>query len=171
MQKCLIKIECDLGHSDQSGSLMDQALAGLITSRNLKAAIVAPSDFVLTLLRDPVGSHLIETIVDSCIADVFDLIWDVYFTPQLVKLALHPTSNFVVARCISRLLEVAYSKFMDEMLDIWPKIIKANRSGVLLSAIQRSYEISEQQGKAINVSQCLYFRILTNRFTGTTCLV
>ena len=37
------------------------------------------SDYVTTLLREPVASHLLEQLVSLCSPDIFDLLWRLYF--------------------------------------------------------------------------------------------
>jgi nucleolar protein 9 len=72
-----------------------------------------PSDYLMTLLRDPTSSHLLETIVSRSPNAVFDVVWQTYFSGKLSGsmgrktqgaggLALHPVANFVVARALER---------------------------------------------------------------------
>jgi nucleolar protein 9 len=131
---------------------MDQILTGLITQNNESGDLeVIPSDFVVTLLRDPIGSRVIEVIVAYCTYEVFTVMWEVYLMPQLVKFAIHPISNFVVAKCVQRMNEDTYSKFMDAMHDAWIKVIKSGRGGILLSALRHSLRMPSQQDKAMSV--------------------
>jgi nucleolar protein 9 len=165
----LVKIESDLGEADEIDSFMDQVLAGLISTYDQRRAIDSPSDFVTTLIRDPVGSHTIEAIVTCCTTKVFGLIWDIYVSPQIVKLALHPTSNFIVAQCIQRLDENAYTAFMDAMQAIWPRIIRASRTGVLSSAIQRAFDIPTQQARAMDVGLSICLHETKNNLAQALC--
>jgi nucleolar protein 9 len=60
------------------------------------------SDFVATLLRDPTSSHLLETLMTRAPSHVFDILWSVYISAALPRLAVHPIANFVVAKALRR---------------------------------------------------------------------
>jgi nucleolar protein 9 len=49
-----------------------------------------------TLLRDQVGSHLLEVILKTASPSVYNKIFVNYFRNRLVKLCHHPVANFVV---------------------------------------------------------------------------
>ena len=60
------------------------------------------SDYLVTLLRDPTSSHLLETLVSRCPEPVFGILWTTYFERNLRKLSMHPVANFVVAKALER---------------------------------------------------------------------
>ena len=130
---------------------MDHILAGAITDI-FNDRTPSPSDFVLTLLRDPVGSHVFEVVVERCPERVFSNTWEQYIMPHLARLAPHPVSNFVVSRCIPRLSDIGFTEFMERMLSHWIKIVSSGRSGILLSVINRSCGKPFEEELAMNVS-------------------
>jgi nucleolar protein 9 len=149
----LIRIECDLAEANEPGSLLDFSLDGLITRERSKDSVQGPSDFVLTLLRDAAGSHLIESIIVYCGEEVFNLIWDVYLKSDLPKLALHPNGNFILARVVYRLDEARFSYLLGQLRDVWAKTINSGRTGVLLATVERSYSFPTQQSQVMDVSE------------------
>jgi len=62
-------------------------------------------DFVNGLLRDTVGSRIIETIIKISSNKTIQLIWDTYFKDKekLFELCEHPAGNFAVQRMFERL--------------------------------------------------------------------
>ena len=57
------------------------------------------------LLRDTVGSRIIETIIKVSSNETIQLIWDTYFKDEekLFELCEHPAGNFAVQRMFERL--------------------------------------------------------------------
>lgn len=49
-----------------------------------------------TLLRDQVGSHLLEVILKTASPSIYNKIFVTYFRNRLAKLCHHPVANFVV---------------------------------------------------------------------------
>ena len=139
----LLEVEADQNMSNESGSLMDRVLMGMITvcgmfhllhiyrEINLKTYLgkdpltkIDESDYVGTLLRDPNSSRLLEIIATRCPDDTFDALWKTYFKGKLPRLATHPTANFVVAKAIGRLSEVQLSEACDELENTWNRAIR-----------------------------------------------
>lgn len=59
--------------------------------------------YLVSLLTLSTGTRLCETILLHSPQPVFEQIWSVYFEKQIGKLAIHPMSNFVVAKGVERL--------------------------------------------------------------------
>lgn len=74
-------------------------------------------------MRDPTSSHLLEVLVLSAPPDIFRAIWKAYFAGRLSKLAVHPVSNFVVAKAIERLDSDEMMGVDEEIGGSWDKII------------------------------------------------
>jgi nucleolar protein 9 len=49
-----------------------------------------------TILRDQVGSHLLEIVLKTISPSLYNKIFVTYFRNRLVKLCHHPVANFVV---------------------------------------------------------------------------
>ena len=150
----LLELEAAYGIADTPGSLMDHALVGMITAIRKRAchplvkprmsdiywidenpdAEVPESDYLMTLLRDPTASHLLETLVRRSPDRVFDIMWRTYFTGKLAKLAVHPVANFVVAKAFERLNTEQLDAAVDEVKDVATKIV----SEYLLRATEKS---------------------------------
>lgn len=73
------------------------------------------SDYLVTLLRDPTSSHLLETLVSRSPSAVFALLYRTYFAGKLARLAIHPVANFVVSRVLTRVNGDVLSEALDEL--------------------------------------------------------
>lgn len=94
----------------------------IITDEN-PSAIIEPSDYVGTLLRDPTSSHLLETLISRSPEHTFNVLWDSYLKGKLARLAVHPVANFVVAKAISRASEEQISNVCEEIKPVAGKIL------------------------------------------------
>lgn len=138
----LLEVEADQDMANESGSLMDRIMAGVITACSMlnlpnffsiystfvadedASADIEESDYLGTLLRDANASHLLETIVSRCPDDAFNAMWKTYFKGKLARLAAHPVANFVVARALERVSESQLSEIYDELDGTWNKLIR-----------------------------------------------
>ncbi|KAM5532714.1 hypothetical protein V8D89_013606 [Ganoderma adspersum] len=135
----LLELEAGYGQAAKPGSLMDHALVGMITAIHENPdAEVPESDYLMTLLRDPTASHLLETLVRKSPDRVFDIMWQTYFSAKLVKLAVHPVVNFVVAKAFERLNAEQLDAALEELQGVAGKIIKNSRTGVLRALVDRA---------------------------------
>ncbi|KAI6046465.1 armadillo-type protein [Pisolithus marmoratus] len=146
----LLEIEAEVGEDASPDSLMDRVLVGMITSSQMAAdTLPEPSDFLVTLLRDPTSSHLLETLVTRCPDHVFVQLWSVYFQGKLQRLALHPVANFVVSKAIERLDGNQLKDALEELSSSWNKTIQSSRTGVLRSLIDRSKVLGHHEKDAV----------------------
>ncbi|KAI0721971.1 armadillo-type protein [Cerioporus squamosus] len=144
----LLELEAAYGQAGQPGSLMDRVLVGMITALHEDPSAEVPeSDYLMTLLRDPTASHLLETLVSRSPGPAFDTLWRTYFSGKLSKLAVHPVANFVVAKGIERLSAEQLAATVEELRGVASKFVKNARTGVLRALVDRSIVLqSEGQG-------------------------
>ncbi|KLO15785.1 ARM repeat-containing protein [Schizopora paradoxa] len=135
----LLEIEAAQGSANDSDSLMDRVSHGLISATlSGENESSESSDYVTTLLREPVASHLLERIVSLCPQAAFPSLWKLYFQGKLNKIAVHPVANFPLARAIERLDEAQLQDALTEMEGTWSKLLKSSRLGVLRACIERA---------------------------------
>ena len=53
------------------------------------------------LFTDPVGSHLMEVLIEVCSADVHQMIYDSCFRHHVMLFALHPVANYALQQLIA----------------------------------------------------------------------
>ncbi|KAI0751271.1 ARM repeat-containing protein [Daedaleopsis nitida] len=149
----LLELEAAFDQADSPGSLMDRVLVGLITAIHENADVEVPeSDYLMTLLRDPTASHLLETLVRQSPDRVFSILWQTYFTGKLPRLAVHPVANFVVAKAVERLNAEQLATTVQELQSVAVKIIKNSRIGVFQALLHRA---STLQAEAHNINNLI----------------
>lgn len=102
----LLTIEAENPISTSKGdhSLSDIVLDGMSTLDDKdECAELQRSDHLEALLRDPIGSHLLERVTSVCPVSVLRLFWQTYIKGRVAKLGVHPIANFVVSRVVRRL--------------------------------------------------------------------
>lgn len=70
--------------------------------------------YLVSLLTLSTGTRLFETLLLHSPRAVFNKIWSTYFEGKIGKLAIHPMSNFVVAKAIERLDEQGIERVVME---------------------------------------------------------
>lgn len=98
---------------------------------------IEPSDYLVTLLRDPTSSHLLETLVSRCPDQVFNILWSTYFEGKVARLALHPVANFVVAKAVERQNSTQLGDTLEELKSSWSKLISKSSSMRMLIFVYR----------------------------------
>ncbi|KAI0829359.1 ARM repeat-containing protein [Trametes gibbosa] len=135
----ILELEAAYGKADTPGSITDHVLVGLITLVHEDPDAAAPeSDYLMTLLRDPTASHLLETLVSRAPTRAFDSLWKTYFVGKLSRLAAHPVANFVVAKAFERSNAEQVEAAVQELQSAAGKIVKNGRTGVLRALVDRS---------------------------------
>lgn len=137
--RILISLESASNLSNQSNSLMDSVLMGMIDSyETSNDATIAESDYIGTLLRDATASHLFQTVIQLAPEPIFGLLWSIYFVGKLNRLAVHPVANFVVATAFGRLDDEQLRNAIVEMKGVVAKCFKQQRLGPVTALIQQS---------------------------------
>ncbi|KAH9059317.1 armadillo-type protein [Lactarius vividus] len=155
-----LEIEADQGLSDEPGSLMDHVLVGLISGYHDDPSFVPQaSDYLVTLLRDPTSSHLLETLVSRCPEPVFGILWTTYFERNLRKLSIHPVANFVVAKALERAKVEQLSYALNELRDSLGKL-RQSRVGILRALIERAAALTTLEAE---VCEAICFAFEVNR--------
>ncbi|KAH9175142.1 ARM repeat-containing protein [Lactarius sanguifluus] len=155
-----LEIEADQGLSDKPGSLMDHVLVGLISGYHDDPSFVPQaSDYLVTLLRDPTSSHLLETLVSRCPEPVFGILWTTYFERNLRKLSIHPVANFVVAKALERAKVEQLSYALNELRDSLGKL-RQSRIGILRALIERAAALTILEAEVCEAI-CFAFEVNT----------
>ncbi|KAH9853868.1 ARM repeat-containing protein [Lenzites betulinus] len=135
----VLELEAAYGKADAPSSITDHVLVGLITLVHESPDAAAPeSEYLMTLLRDPTASHLLETLVSRAPTRAFDSLWNTYFVGKLSRLAAHPVANFVVAKAFERANAEQIEAAVQELQSAAGKIVKNGRTGVLRALVDRS---------------------------------
>ena len=93
--------------------------------------------YVETLLRDQVGSHLLEKIVQVASPALFQKFYTSYFRGRLVKLSHHPIANYVIQQFfVHAKTPVQLEMMVSEVLPAFEDFLKYGRPGVIRAVVE-----------------------------------
>jgi nucleolar protein 9 len=138
-------VELSLSMSDQNAKGLDQdslltvILDGLVASESPQR-----SDYLESLMKDSVGSHMLQRLVSLVDEEVIGRLWQVYSKGSLCKLGVHPIANFVIAAIVRRLGEKddAFGQACKEIEKAGDSLLKHQKLGILVALADRSLELS-----------------------------
>ncbi|KAF9026524.1 ARM repeat-containing protein, partial [Hymenopellis radicata] len=139
----LLVVEANTGLSNEPGSLMDSVTTGIVADiLSGRPPPAEPSSYITTLLKDTTSSHLLETVLIHAPQPVFDALWANHLcrNGDSGKVAVHPVSNYVLARAVPRANETQLNNLGRSW---WPKAVKAGRMGVVKAVVDRAAELKQ----------------------------
>ncbi|KAG0090636.1 Nucleolar protein 9 [Podila epicladia] len=93
--------------------------------------------YVETLLRDQVGSHLLEMIVKVASPALYQKFYTTYFRGRLVKLSFHPIANYVIQQFfVKAKTPVQLEMMVTEVLPEFSNFLKFGRPGVIRAIVE-----------------------------------
>ncbi|KAG1325370.1 hypothetical protein G6F63_012184 [Rhizopus arrhizus] len=114
----VLQLLLEMQEDDKEGQkaknvLIDRILWGIVTDIDSKEESKDRDAWFETLIRDPVGSHLLEVIVKCAPDAIYRKLYKSYVKTKLEKFSMHPIANFVIQNMISN---VRKSRQLDEMV-------------------------------------------------------
>lgn len=105
-----------------------------------------------TLIRDKVGSHLLEVIVKVAPDAVYDQLYKTYLAGNLEKFGVNPVSNFVIQQLISHARTPAQVEAMVSEMSAksFAIMLKTGKPGVLRSLIDASVKLKSSEKKVVD---------------------
>ncbi|KAF9970274.1 Nucleolar protein 9 [Actinomortierella ambigua] len=98
--------------------------------------------YVETLLRDQVGSHLLETIVRVASPALFQKFYTTYFRGRLSKLSFHPIANYVIQQFfVNAKNAIQLEMMIDEVLPSFEEFLKFGRPGVIRAVVEAAKNV------------------------------
>ncbi|KAF8927431.1 Nucleolar protein 9 [Dissophora ornata] len=117
--------------------------------------------YVETLLRDPVGSHLLEKIVQVASPALFQKFYTSYFRGRLVKLSFHPIANYVIQQFfVHAKTPIQLEMMVTEVLPEFENFLKFGRPGVIRAVVEACKNVGACH-KEIIKGLCNAFHICT----------
>ena len=89
--------------------------------QNSSEPVLVKDDFIMSLMNDQVGSHLMETVIKHLPTSLHLPMFVTYFRANLSQQSLHPVSNFVVAAFIKTLsTKITFEMVLEELCILPP---------------------------------------------------
>lgn len=152
----VLQLLLEMQQDDKEGQkarniLIDRILWGIVTDIDSVEENKNRDEWFATLIRDPVGSHLLEVIVKCAPDAVYRKVYKSYFKTKLDKYSMHPIANFVIQNLITA---VRKSKQLDEMVkelgDSFEKLLAKGKFGVIRSLVESSVKKETSQEVIVN---------------------
>ncbi|KTW27294.1 hypothetical protein T552_02277 [Pneumocystis carinii B80] len=152
----LLLIEKNLVDNDKerNQNLLEKLIFGDFKDISLEAnSIQIESDsFMETLLRDQVGSHIFESIIEFSSEEILQKLYVIYFKDKILRISKHPVANYVLQKFIEKNNNY---KILDEIVGKiimhFKELIDIGHIGVLVSLINVSSHITLISTKLLNV--------------------
>jgi nucleolar protein 9 len=93
--------------------------------------------FINGMLYDPVGSRLLETIIEHAPGKTFKFIYRNFFKQKLGTLAKNDTASYVVSKTLTRLSKDDLADAVESFCSQIPTLVDRNRTAVIKTLIER----------------------------------
>jgi len=95
------------------------------------------ASFINGLMYDPIGSHLIETIVECAPGKMFKNLYREFFKERMGTLARNEVAGYVVCKVLERLSKEDLVEAHERIAPQIPKLLELNRIAPIKTLIQR----------------------------------
>lgn len=100
-------------------------------------------DYIESILREPSGSKLVETIVDAVPRDHLDAFYKTYFAGRAIRFALNPITNFVLQRLITKTAESGIlGAIIEELSPAFKDLLNANHIQIIQRLVEASIRLN-----------------------------
>ncbi|KAF9284164.1 Nucleolar protein 9 [Mortierella alpina] len=98
--------------------------------------------YVETLLRDQVGSHLLEKIMQVASPALFQKFYTSYFRGRLVKLSFHPIANYVIQQFfVHAKTPIQLEMMVEEVQHEFENFLQFGRPGVIRAVVEAAKNV------------------------------
>ncbi|KAF7724497.1 Nucleolar protein 9 [Apophysomyces ossiformis] len=152
----VLQLLLEMQEDDEEGQnarkvLIDRILWGIVTDMESQAENKDRDSWFETLIRDQVGSHLLEVIVKVAPTSVYNKIYSTYLQKKLEKFSLHPIGNFVIQNLLSSAKNAKQFEMMvKELSGSFEKLMKNGKYGVIRSLIDSSARLATAEKEVLD---------------------
>ncbi|KAH6637458.1 armadillo-type protein [Boeremia exigua] len=93
--------------------------------------------FINGLVYDPIGSRLLETIIENAPGKLFKSIYSEFFKERMGSLARNEIASYVAGKILERLSKEDLGDAMRQIVDQIPNLVERNRTAILKTLIER----------------------------------
>ncbi|KAI7869750.1 armadillo-type protein [Spinellus fusiger] len=131
--------------------LLDNILWGVVSDVTTPTENKDRDSWFETLIRDQVGSHLLEVIFKVAPTPVYDRIYTQYLKKKLEKFSLHPIANFVIQNFLTHARSPKqFTKMVNELSGSFEKLLKNGKFGVIRSLVEASLTLGTAEKEILN---------------------
>jgi nucleolar protein 9 len=115
----------------------------------LSSALLKNEKIENSLIKDKVGSHLLEKLILHSNDSIYKHLYKDFFRENLLEYSAHQVANFVVQKMIVACKKERYFKEMLQVLKpkIYDYLFKENRSGIVIALLESALQFPSCQGE------------------------
>ncbi|KAK3942036.1 armadillo-type protein [Diplogelasinospora grovesii] len=117
------------------GNLLEKLVPGAPGS--FSDATSAATEFVNSMLYDPIGSRLLETLITHCPGKIFKGLHQHFFGPRIGSLVRNDIASYPAIRVLSRLSKEDLVDAVDKIIPEMPKLFAGGRYNVIKTLFER----------------------------------
>ena len=95
------------------------------------------ASFINGLVYDPIGSRLLETIIENAPGKLFKTIYREFFKDRMGSLARNEIAGYVAGKILERLGKEDLEEAMRQIVEQIPSLVERNRTAILKTLVER----------------------------------
>ncbi|QSL66814.1 hypothetical protein MERGE_001201 [Pneumocystis wakefieldiae] len=144
----LLLIEKSLADNDKERKqyLLEKLIYGDFKDISLKgnsSEKIQGDSFMETLLRDEVGSHIFESIIEFSSKEILSKLYVIYFKDKVLRISKHPIGNYVLQKFIEKINNYQIlNEIVEKIVIHFKELIDIGHIGILVSLINVCCQIT-----------------------------
>jgi len=131
----LLKLE--LAHFGKSRAKDENSIIHKLLPDDPIAEGTESAAFINGLVYDPIGSRLLETIIESAPGKLFKSIYAEFFKERMGSLARNEIAGYVAGKILERLGKDDLEEAMRQIVDQIPSLVERNRTAIIKTLVER----------------------------------
>jgi nucleolar protein 9 len=131
----LLKLE--LAHFGKSRAKDEDSIIHKLLPDDPIAEGTESAAFINGLVYDPIGSRLLETIIESAPGKLFKSIYSEFFKERMGSLARNEIAGYVAGKILERLGKDDLEEAMSQIVTQIPNLVERNRTAIIKTLIER----------------------------------
>jgi nucleolar protein 9 len=133
----LLKLE--LSHFGKSRAKDEKSIIHRLLPDDPIAEGTESAGFINGLVYDPIGSRLLETIIENAPGKLFKTIYGEFFKERMGSLARNEIAGYVAGKILERLGKDDLEDAMRQIVDQIPSLVERNRTSIIKTLIERCF--------------------------------
>jgi nucleolar protein 9 len=130
-------LRLELSHFGKSRAKDESSIIHKLLPDNPIAEGTESAAFINGLVYDPIGSRLLETIIESAPGKLFKSIYSEFFKERMGSLARNEIAGYVAGKILERLGKDDLEEAMRQIVDQIPNLVERNRTAIIKTLIER----------------------------------
>ena len=131
----LLKLE--LVHFGKSRAKNEKSIIHRLLPDDPIAEGTESASFINGLVYDPIGSRLLEIIIENAPGKLFKTIYSEFFKERMGSLARNEIAGYVAGKILERLGKEDLADAMRQIVDQIPNLVERNRTAIIKTLVER----------------------------------